>query len=73
MKKKTTSSGNMPAAEQEFFCSPLPDLGMTNAKPRCTEFDLRPTPSRTRIGEWGDSMTFTADRRGNKVTEGGNY
>ena len=67
------SSGNMPFTEQQFFPQPCSDLGATNAKPRCTDHDLTPAPSRTRIGIWGDEQTFCVEKRGNKVTRGGNY
>lgn len=71
--KKTSSSGNMPQTEQVKRSLPGQDLDAVNSKARSTEFDLRETYSRTRIGSWGDECTFTVDKRGNKVTERGNY
>lgn len=70
---KKPSSGNMPFTQQRQYPQPCSDLGATTAVPRSTEFDLKPTHSRTRIGSWGDEQTFHVERRGNKVTEGSNY
>lgn len=70
---KKPSGGNMPQTEQPKFDKPGSDLCSGTAVPRCTEHDLQFTPSRTRIGSWGDEQTFTVPRRGNKVTEGKNY
>lgn len=70
---KKPSNGNMPTTEQVFRSLPGQDLGAVNSKARCTEFDLEFVPSRTRIGVWGDECTFRVPKRGNKVTETGNY
>ena len=69
---KKQKSTNMPQTEQKRFQVPG-DLGSTNAVPRCTEHDLTPSSSRTRIGSWGDEQTFDVSGTGNKVTEGKNY
>jgi hypothetical protein len=71
--KKPSSSGNYPTTEQEKFTYGGDDTQPSTAVPRCTDFDLRDTYSRTRIGVWGDEQTHTVSRRGNKVTEGKNY
>ena len=70
--KKPTSS-NYPTTKQEKFTYGGTDTQPSTAVPRSTEFDLRDTYSRTRIGSWGDEQTFTVSRRGNKVTNGKNY
>lgn len=69
MKKST----NMPQTVQEKYEVPGVDASPTNACPRCTEHDLVKTPSRTRIGSWGDEQTFTVVSPGNQVTKEGNY
>lgn len=73
MKNNKKNSGNMPQAEQVFRPLPGQDLSEVNSKARCTDYDLAPTYSRTRIGSWGDEQTHTVSRRGNRVTESGNY
>lgn len=64
---------NMPQAEQVKRDLPGQDLSEVTSKARSTAHDLQDTPSRTRIGYWGDECTFTVTSRGNKVTEKGNY
>jgi hypothetical protein len=71
MKNKT--EGNMPQTEQPRFPIEGVDTTPANGIPRCTEHDLIPTYSRTRVGGWGDEQTFTVVGPGNKVTEGKNY
>lgn len=71
--KKMTSSGNMPQTVQVKRPLVGQDLSEVNSKARCTDHDLDKTPSRTRIGSWGDECTFTVNKPGNKVTESGNY
>jgi hypothetical protein len=61
--KKT--SGNMTYTEQEFFPNSQENLGMTNAVPRSTEFDLETIPH--------EEQNFKVTKRGNKVTRGKNY
>jgi hypothetical protein len=63
----------MPQTEQVKRQLPGQDLSEVNSKARSTEFDLSETTSRTRVGTWGDECTFTVEKRGNKVTEKGNY
>ena len=70
---KKTSNGNMPQTQQVFREEPGIDTACVNSKARCKDHDLAFTPSRTRIGVWGDECTFTVTKRGNKVTESGNY
>lgn len=70
---KKPSNGNMPQTEQVKRPLPGQDLSEVNSKAESHEYDLRDTYSRTRIGSWGDEQTFTVGRRGNKVTEKGNY
>jgi hypothetical protein len=72
-KKKVVSDGNMPQTEQKKCPVPGTDTSPANAYPRCTEHDLSPCPSRTRIGAWGDEQTFYVTKRGNRVTEDRNY
>ena len=67
------NNGNMPQTEQVKRPLPGQDLSEENSKARCKDYDLQPTYSRTRIGSWGDEQTFTVPKRGNKVTESGNY
>ena len=63
MKKST----DMPSPVQEKFpIAGVPELSEANVYPRCTEFDLKPVASRTRIGSWGDEQTFEVTKRGNK-------
>lgn len=69
MKKPT----EMPCVEQKRFHVDGSDLGSTNAVPRCTEYDLEPVMSRTRIGSWGDEQTHKVAKRGNCVTKEKNY
>lgn len=66
-------SGNMPQTQQVKRDLPGQDLCAVTSKARCMEHDLEPESSRTRIGSWGDEQTFCASKRGNKVTESGNY
>lgn len=66
-------SGEMPFTQQRRYSGTGVDTQPSNAIPRCTEYDLHFTPSRTRTGVWGDEQTHTVGRRGNKVTEGGNF
>ena len=70
---KKPASGNMPTTEQEEFTYGGTDTQPSTAVPRCTEFDLSPAYSRTRIGSWGDEQTFKVNKRGNKVTQGKGY
>jgi hypothetical protein len=79
MAKRT--SGNMPFTTQKEFSQPCSDLGMTNAVPRSTEFDLKRGEHRHDGGLMSSfenmlcprEQTFTVSKRGNKVTEGKNY
>ena len=70
---KKTAGGNMPQTVQDKYTYGGTDTQPSTAIPRSTEFDLRPTYSRTRIGSWGDECTSTVVKRGNKVTEGRNF
>ena len=71
MKKKTGTE--MPQTEQCKYEVPGVDASPTTALPPCTEYDLVFTPSRTRIGSWGDEQTFTVVSLGNQVSKKGNY
>lgn len=70
---KKPSNGNMPTTEQLKRDLPGQDLCCVTSKARSKEFDLEPVASRTRIGSWGDEGTHMVVKRGNKVTESGNY
>ena len=64
MTKKTKGS-DYPMMVQKRYPNCMDELGETNACPRDTEYDLKPTYSRTRIGSWGDERTFTVVKEGN--------
>jgi hypothetical protein len=66
-------SKNMPQTRQERFPVAGVDTSPANGVPRCTEHDLKPAHSRTRIGSWGDEQTFEVTGTGNQVTEDKNY
>lgn len=63
--KGNATGGDMPMTEQQRFPSCCDDLGMTNAKPLCDEYELDRS--------WPGKQTFCVRRRGNSVTKGGNY
>lgn len=68
MKKKPSSE--MPIVGQEQFPSGNPDLGMTNAIPRSTEFDLNPTFNGSRYSHEGE-FTFKSPKTGNQARKDG--
>lgn len=73
MARTHTSGGNMPQTRQRKYNYGGTDTQPSTACPPCAEYALEETPSRTRIGSWGDEQTFTVKKRGNRVTEGGNF
>lgn len=70
--KKSSGNRNMPQTEQVKRPLPGQDLSEVTSKARCTEYDLERVPSRTRMFVC-DEQTFAVPKRGNKVTESGNY
>ena len=66
MAKMKKGGSDTPMPEQTFHPNCQENLQYTNAIPRSTKFDLKKTPSRTRIGSWGDEQTFTVEERGNE-------
>lgn len=67
MKKQ---SSEMPIARQEQFPSGNPDLGLANAIPRSTEFDLTKCWKEERCSNEGD-FTFKSPKPGNQVRKDG--
>lgn len=67
MKKK---SSEMPIVRQEQFPSGNPDLGLANAVPRSTEFDLSKCFKGDRYSNEGD-FTFKSPKPGNQVRKDG--
>ena len=81
---KKTASESFPTTIQKKYEQPGSDLGSTNAVPRCTEYDMAQGEHGRGVGVAGmvssifecckpKEQTFTAPKRGNKVTKGGNY
>jgi hypothetical protein len=73
MARTHTSGGNQPQTCQKKFDHGGTETQPSTAIPRCTEHDLESVTSRTRTGTWGDECTFKVPKRGNRVTEGGNF
>jgi hypothetical protein len=69
---KKPQSADMPAVRQKRFPSGNPDLGQTNAIPRCEEYDLKPAPRFSNGYSWLDSeQTFKQEKPGNCVRKDG--
>jgi hypothetical protein len=66
MKKKSQSTDMCPTVQRKF---PIPDceISPTTAIPRCTEYDLKPSPSRTHSGF--DECAFESPKPGNAMWE----
>lgn len=81
--KKKTGSTDYPQTRQQRFPGAEDELDLTNAIPRCTEYDLRQghefghkeemNPSQDLEYSRFNECTYTSPKRGNKVTEGKNY